>query len=339
MTSKALSTGLLLIAIYSSAIVAAQAQTQTQAQPQAQPPITRAPEQKSTATLEKLGQLNSAFRQYYAHARKQAMEANDPVIICFGDRLQLNIGDQKTSAPMVPEQYTVLKTVDHVPLAIFSVLTRPAAKDSGNSETILLNEAQAANLRNIIDLVMVARPELNDYLASSGALNKITIERQSQILDKSLNFAERVLKAGRTNEAELRSFTRSLKEPLLANAYEAISAQLSTIDKVVGKWKQDMGKDKWQKLKVVIISGHMPRNQHAALQYFGKVLKQSQEGERIIYAEGALDEADALTLMATHDLDRSVAVNFFVDKWRMHRDLLSDGAAQYLKQHHLAAQD
>lgn len=334
MTSKALSTSLLLIAIYSSAIVAAQAQTQT-----AQPQITTAPEPKSTASLAKLGQLNSAFRQFYAHARKQALEANDPVIICIGDHLELHDGDQKTSAPVVPEQYTVLKTVDHVPLAVFSVLTRPATNNNPNSAPTVLSKAQAANIRSIIDLVKAARPELNAYLASSGALSKITIERQSQILDKSLNFAESVLQAGKTNETDLRSFTRSLRVPLLANASEAISAQLSAIDKVVGRWKQNMGQDKWQKLKVVIISGHMPRNQHATLQYFCKVLKQSQEGERIIYAEGALDEADALTLMATHDLDRSVAVSFFVDKWRMHRDLLSDGAAHYIKHHHLAAQD
>jgi hypothetical protein len=335
MTSKALSIGLLLTTIYSSAIVAAQAQTQTPAQPQ----INTASEPKSTASLAKLGQLNSAFRQFYAHARKQALEANNPVIICIGDHLELHDGDQETSAPVVPEQYTVLKTVDHVPLAIFSVLTQPATGDNPNSAPTLLSKAQAADLRSIIDLVKAASPELNAYLTSSGALSKITIERQSQILDKSLNFAESVLKAGETNETALRSFTRSLRVPLLANAAEAISAQLSAIDKVVGQWKQNLGKDKWQKLKVVIISGHMPRNQHATLQYFCKVLKQSQEGERIIYAEGALDEADALTLLATHDLDRSVAVNFFVDKWRMHRDLLSDGAAHYIKHHQLAAQD
>jgi hypothetical protein len=42
------------------------------------------------------------------------------------------------------------------------------------------------------------------------------------------------------------------------------------------------------------------------------------------------DEASELQLLATHVLDASVGESFFGDPRRMHRDLLSDAAAQVL---------
>jgi hypothetical protein len=44
-------------------------------------------------------------------------------------------------------------------------------------------------------------------------------------------------------------------------------------------------------------------------------------------------EEAGLNILATHVLDEQIAVDFFDDPWRMHRDLLSDGASRYLKAH------
>ena len=81
----------------------------------------------------------------------------------------------------------------------------------------------------------------------------------------------------------------------------------------------------------------MPRPGLLSYQYFSKLLNQNQEGEQIIVAEGLTDEEQAIDLLLTHIIDGKVAVEFFQDPWRMHRDLLSDGGELYLKEHKLQA--
>ena len=53
----------------------------------------------------------------------------------------------------------------------------------------------------------------------------------------------------------------------------------------------------------------------------------------MITVDSGVGYEPGMDLLATHALDRKVAIDFFKDKWRMHRDLLSDGARQYLKKH------
>ena len=73
----------------------------------------------------------------------------------------------------------------------------------------------------------------------------------------------------------------------------------------------------------------MAREGEIALQYFEKLLGE-REGLRLVFAEGLWDEASELQLLATHLLDASVGEGLFGDARRMHRDLLSDAAAQVL---------
>jgi hypothetical protein len=62
-----------------------------------------------------------------------------------------------------------------------------------------------------------------------------------------------------------------------------------------------------------------------------------REGDKIVFSEGPSEESDALNLLHTHMLDKKIAQSFFNDSWRMHRDLLSDGAARFLRSHKLSA--
>jgi hypothetical protein len=82
----------------------------------------------------------------------------------------------------------------------------------------------------------------------------------------------------------------------------------------------------------------MPREQHASFQYFSKVLGVKREGRQNRLQRRPSRGKDALNLLHTHMLDKKIAQSFFDDRWRMHRDLLSDGAARYLRSHKLAAQ-
>jgi hypothetical protein len=68
----------------------------------------------------------------------------------------------------------------------------------------------------------------------------------------------------------------------------------------------------------------------AATQYFARLLGENGEGKRIVYAESIFEESRALNLLGAHLLDTRIGSAFFDDAGRMHRDLLSDAAREYL---------
>src|SRR5262249_52994477 len=121
--------------------------------------------------------------------------------------------------------------------------------------------------------------------------------------------------------------------PLLdANTDEAARAQIDGLHREMTRWKAKLSEAEWGKLVVVIQSSPMPRKKHLAVQYFSRLLGESGEGRRIIYAESLFDEQRALTLLGTHLLDAQIGSDFFGDPKRMHRDLLADATTAYLDQ-------
>jgi len=73
-----------------------------------------------------------------------------------------------------------------------------------------------------------------------------------------------------------------------------------------------------------------PRDGELATQYFLRVLGESAEGRRVVFAEGLFEEPRALDMLGTHLLDGSVGAAFFGNDLRMHRDVLGDAARPYL---------
>lgn len=276
--------------------------------------------------------LNNHFRAIYMKARDTVQNPDTPVIICFSDRMKLLSKSKTDEINFLPPSYTTLKIVDHIPLAIFTLLVNTASNNNNNAEASVSKETleQLVTLKNLIEK---ARPEIADLGYSAEVL-----ARQQLIVDESLKFIAAVTKNEKVSSAQLDQFDASLRQAVLANAYEAVSAQLATQDERIAQWKKELG-PAWKNLKVVIVSGHMPRKQHSSFQLFSKILGVKEEGDQIVYSESAADEKEALVQLHTHMLDKKVGESFFNDSWRMHRDLLADGAAKYLKTHKLKSQD
>lgn len=276
------------------------------------------------ADMAALTKLNDKFRLLYGEAKANVLSAQTtPIIVCYGDHMELIFGDRRDQISFIPSSYTALKIIDHIPLAIFSLL-------QGNIDKPLSAKAKL-DLSEIKELTAAARPELpkQNYPAP-------TMTRQNIIIDKSIKFIDSSLESGQVSNKTLNDFVEALRPEILENAYEAVSAQIAKQDEKVAQWKKELG-PAWNNVKVIIVSGHMPREQHSSFQYFSKVLGVKREGDKIVYSEGPAEEKDALNLLHTHMLDKKIAQSFFNDRWRMHRDLLSDGAARYLRSHKLAA--
>ena len=265
--------------------------------------------------------LNIQFRKFYANARLRRLERVGPVIILEGEEAKFCFKDRRESVKLIPKRYSLLKTIAHVPLALFVRLSDRTGRP--------LDEHEKRSLFILKDMAKNVEEELPLW-----KLPKDALARQHEILRESYDLIDTTMKEGSIERDALIAFCRKLAPLVMENAYESVSLELSRLDAGVGKWKKSVSEEEWKKLYVLIISSHMPREEERASLYFFKLLNESRLGHRIVYFEGNADDEDkAIESLGTHILDREIGAAFFNDDWRMHRDLLSDGAKRYLKEH------
>jgi hypothetical protein len=260
--------------------------------------------------------LNDAFRAAYADAKSRVLGSAGPTLIVNGDNFALLRDGRRVEANVGTPIYNPVKTIAHIPLAIYVTLTPgDGAIDDDRLKTL-------AGLRALIP---PAEGSL-DALKLSAA----TLARQKQIVAASLAFLDDVTGSRRFARSSLLAFTRGMAPLVMENVAEAARAQLDATHAQVSAWRRDLSPQEWNRLHVLIIGPHMPREQLVVTQYFLRLLHEPREGRRVVYAESLWEEAKALDLLGTHLLDGSVGEAFFGDYMRMHRDLLGDAASQYL---------
>jgi len=164
------------------------------------------------------------------------------------------------------------------------------------------------------------------------------LTRQQAILGECKAYLTNVLTTGTASRKELLAFTHKLGPLMLKNADEAAAAQLDMTHSAVMRWKKRIPPDDWQHLVVVVRGPQMPRRLNILTQYFAKVTGEPShhlgyplESRRLVYAEFIMNDRDHLDLMATTFIDGDASEAFFGDRWRMSRDVLADGAKEYLK--------
>ncbi|MBX9686061.1 MAG: hypothetical protein K2X27_05130 [Candidatus Obscuribacterales bacterium] len=262
--------------------------------------------------------VNDLFREYYANARNEILESFGPIIIADGSVLTLVRGKERKSENFIPDKYTGLKEVSHVNLGTYMLLLNHCDQE--------IDQASLERLRKFKAAVEKAAQDLDSELA-----DKSVKARQLEIISESLKLLNSALLTKHVSKKDLQAFARSMAADDLQNAYEAASAQLRRVDEIVAGWKSSMPAEDWGRLYVVVTCSHMAKSQFSVYQYFARLLKQDRECDRVILTEPAADIEQSINTLMTHRLDRHIGEDYFQDPWRMHRDLLSDAAAKYLK--------
>ena len=260
--------------------------------------------------------LNNAFRAAYADAKTRVLASSGPILIVNGDNFALLRNGRRAEANVQTPVYDPVKTIAHIPLAIYVTLT-PGDGAVGADRLKTL-----AGLR---ELSPPAEASLNTLKLSAS-----TLARQKQIVAASLAFLDDVAGGRKFARSRLLAFTRGMAPLVMQNVTEATRAQLDAIHAQVSAWRRDLSSPEWSRLHVLIIGPHMPRQDLVVMQYFLRLLHEPSEGRRVVYAESLWEEPQALDLLGTHLLDGSVGDAFFGDYMRMPRDLLGDAARQYL---------
>jgi hypothetical protein len=262
--------------------------------------------------------LNDASRITYRLAKNAALARAGTVILVEGDDLVLKRGSQRTQVRFIPEIFHLLKAVSHVTLAIDVTL---AAHTDENP----LSDHTLKDLRDYCALL----PPVLDKLDSSGLDGEQRV-RARTILEQSMAFLTTVIERRGCTQSDRIAFARRMWPLITMNGESAARAALDSLHHQVSLWKRELREEEWKNVVIVVMGSQLPRRGNLAVQYFARLLGQSGEGRRIIYAESLFEEPRALDLLATHLVDSRIGVEFFNDPERMKRDLLSDAAQQYL---------
>jgi hypothetical protein len=261
-----------------------------------------------------LDALNVASRKMYATARTQELATIPAVIVVSGDDLVLRKNGKRTVATVIPTEYHALKSVSHITLALFAHLSFEPSKPLGDERLKSLKEYKT--------LVTDAGPAVEKFGSDPD-----TVARQKRILSRALEFTTKALEDGKVSADDLTKFCRTSRPDILANGADAARAQLLATHKQVMAWKKDMTAEEWSTLTVVVSGSQTPRVENVAVQYFSRLLGETNgEGRRIVYAESLWDEEKAINLLGTLRLDGKLSAVVFGDPFRMYRDFLADGA-------------
>jgi hypothetical protein len=263
--------------------------------------------------------LNEASRLAYRQAKEAALARGGPVILIGGDEISLRYGVFRSHTRFTPSIYHDLKTVSHVPLAIYALLSGIEGK---------ITDKRVFDLKTYRKRVAAAGKSLD-----GRGLTAAQLRRQESIIEMSLKFLDGLVEEGCMDQKRLTAFARQMRPLLEDNTRDAARAQVNALHKQVETWRETLTPSEWKELTVVVMGTQLPRQDNLAVQYFARRLGERGEGSRIVYAEAIFDEEKALDLLATHRVDTGIGVSFFEDPQRMHRDLLGDAARAYLREH------
>lgn len=279
--------GLVLLALYTSAIY---------------------PNSAATAVLLN---LNKDSLNAYAQAKNAQLKKLSPVIIALGDHLVLYQHRKRTQYPIIPTQYTELKTYAQLSLGIFSI----AQQKTVPFETLTLYRAKIIAANNVLP---------------ATSLNVEQQARQRKIIRHTLAFIDSVLDQRKISPSVLDCFLHKTIPLVWQNVNEATVAQLKLVQQRMNTIKHTLPHQDWKNLSVIVVGPHMPRQDNVLMQYFAKLLQTPRLNDRLVYGENLSNEQQALELMARIKLDTTLGEVVFQEKYRMHRDLLGDAAKNYL---------
>jgi hypothetical protein len=89
--------------------------------------------------------------------------------------------------------------------------------------------------------------------------------------------------------------------------------------------------EQWDNLHVLVLGPYMARQGEIFLQYFSQLLGTPAQGDkRLVYFDGD-DLGEAIDRLGTTMLDAVASHAIFGDRERLHRDVLADATARYLR--------
>lgn len=272
--------------------------------------------------------LNQSFHESYNNLIHRTYETlgkeNTPVIIMAHEEVMLFFRGEQETINIIPRLYHQLKGIGHVSFGVYVTLA-----DNGYGE---LRDDIRENLENQKYLIGRGLSYL-DY----EPLPMKYMPTQRKMLETALEIIEDVLVTGTVVKEKVLEYGKQSAPWYLEGAAISARLEIDELHKTVMQWKEYMGPENWENIHVVVCAAHQGRYREATLQYFQRLLGEevgqaAEKEDRVIYAEHIDEPRAAMDLLARHMVDQRASVDLFGSCTRLQRDLMSDGAHEYLQE-------
>jgi hypothetical protein len=273
-----------------------------------------------------IADLNQAFHESYNnmihHTYQKLGKDTTPVIIMAHEEIMLFFRGEQETVNVIPRLYHQLKGIGHVSFGVYVTLAdngfgelRDEFREKLEQQKYLLE--QALSFLDVEPLPMKYMPT------------------HRKMLETALEIIEEVLESGQVDREAVKEYGRRSSPWYLEGAAVAAQLEIDQLHETVMNWKEEMGDDNWERLHVVVCAAHQGRYQEATLQYFHRLLGEeeglaAEKENRVVYAEHINEPKAAMDLLARHMVDQSASIDLFGSCTRLQRDLMSDGAREYL---------
>jgi hypothetical protein len=287
---------------------------------------------ESTNKLERLERLDHRFVEIYEETRAKVVEQQKEaaLIVIDDDALLLyrrNHPIQRFPG-LKPPIYTKMKTLGHIPLAIFCLF----CDHMGGRLT--------ADLLARISQYRGALESSAEDLDTSDEVQQGILPKPSPVYAKVIAFLDAVIAKEGASGEEIAAFAQSVGEDIAPLLAAAARAQLDACNALVTHIrKQLLSDEQWHEVRVLVLGPYMARQGQLFLQYFSQLLDTPNQGDRrLVYFDGD-DLQSAFDRLGTTMLDAMASDAIFGDRERLHRDVLADETTRYLRNmatHHRA---
>ncbi len=270
---------------------------------------------KETSVGKTLQSADDFFREIYATKVDEKVDKAKPFLLIANDKIYLYKSNFITAKTLTPVIYNLLKSVDHIPLAVFVLL------DDKTDQ--ILDEKTILKLKRLEQF----SHELSDRFEYSYILDD-TVKNQIEILKATSNFCQPIIEKKQISQDNLQNFASLITKALMKNADIATANLLENLNSYLQEL--DFNEQNKKALHVIILTAHMAQSKQCIYQYFQKYFNETAEGHHIIVLEDSNTDEMAIKLLGKHILDTDIANAFFNDPDRMHKDLLYQAAQKYL---------
>jgi len=267
--------------------------------------------------------VNVQFHEAYDGARAGA-SLEIPVLVVLENELILVRRGARAEIGFTPELFHIAKSVAHAPIAAF-VITHAVAV----AESRTLDGASRTGLERLRLQIVQLDTSLEPMAPDLGPAGMVPNLRH--VAGSTLEYLGLALDGVGVDTATRGAFARRMGPALLRCSKDATEIQLTALHREVTRALAELDDAERRDVEVVVGGAHQARVRSLAMQYFEKLFGEPPGAElRVSYAEGARSVDEALALVGTRRLDRTLASAFFGDPRRLQRDILGDAAKEHI---------
>jgi len=222
--------------------------------------------------------------------------------------------------------YFLMANTSHPPMTIYSIIS----KDNFGK----LAKQTLAELEDYSTRLANAKNEVNNLSIDPKVKARVLF-----VLTASLRYVKSILRSGKTSLDDFEHYAAPLRRSIQENLYLGAKEQLEQFKEQMNKWRFRFPEEKWNGLRVVVLSFHQEREKYALYLFFKWLLREPNYERRVVYAEfqssisGAEREKSeklALILLTKVDFELEASSRIFGSPQTLQVDVMGPAAIKIL---------